>query len=151
MPVAAEAEEHEVEHGQLALGALERGERTQVPLVGRRRGARPLFPVHAVHVDLRQRHVLEERVPCHAVVAGGIIRRHAALVAPVELDAAPGDLLAELLARQQAVESARGLAAAERDGEAAARRRRLLRRQGEQVGGAQGERLGVGKDLDAHG
>ena len=66
------------------------------------------------------------------------------------MHAAPGHLLAELLAGQHAVEGARRLAAAQGDGEAAARRGRLLSRQGEQVGGAQRQRLGVGQDLDAH-
>ena len=94
--------------------------------------------------------MLDEGLARHAVVARRVLGRHAALVAPVELHPAPGDLLAELLAGQHAVVGARRLAAAQRDGEAAARRGALLRREGGQVGGAQGERLGVGQDLDAH-
>ena len=122
--VAAEAEQDEVEDRQLARAAAP-GRR------GRAAPPRRRAPPPAGSSSPRMRCTfsggmgtcLMKRLARHAVVAGRVVRRHAALVAPVELDAAPGDLLAELLARQHAVQGARRLAAAQGGGEAAARRR----------------------------
>ena len=124
-----------VEHGRIA----ERGE--ELVLVRPRRRAGIELAVHAVDALLGQAERPDQVLARHAVVRIGVIRRHAALVAPPQLDLVPRQRVG---ARRQELEQPPGRrAAGERDVEPAPRRDRRPAELDQLVRGGTGHRVEI--------
>src|SRR5438876_2583067 len=110
VPVFSHSQKHEIKAGSVSRAA----DAPDLFLVYNRRPY-VIFQLseHSVNAVLRDREPREERLPGHAKVAVGMIRRHAALVPPEEVDTIPGDPLAIRELRQPLIDGLRSVTTCE--------------------------------------
>src|SRR5439155_4318818 len=125
-----------------------RKEGTERPLVGLRRDLRGIFAPYAADLRGRNRHVVEERLARHPVVARRGVGWHGTLVAPAHVNAAPVDGGCEALGGQELEQRARSRAARERRYEATVCAYRRPCGRDERRGARLHERAPVGGDFD---
>ena len=145
MAVGSHAQQEQVE-ARYVLD-LEGEESPQLALVvggdGRRRA---LLRADAVHVRGGDRRAVDQRLPRHAVVAVGVVGRHAALVAPEQVQRVPGHRVAQRRLGEQLVGAARRVPAGQRQGAAPACGDRLGHRAGDLIRNLVTQRLQVAGD-----
>jgi hypothetical protein len=100
-----------------------------------------------MNVLFGQRDAREQRLVCHAIVAVGIIRRDASLVAEKDVHLRPVEFTAQIFAREQFVDALRRRASGERHAETTSRFYALARDFDETKRGGACHVRRVGKDL----
>ena len=140
MAVAPQPQQHQVKAGQRPTKKV-----FHLAPVGTGCCLRRQFAADAVHVLGRDGHVGDQGLVGHVVVAGRILRRHTALVAPEQVHPIPGDLALIRLAGQQPVGALGRRTAAEGHAETAARCHRLPCLLKKAAGRFLGQRRGVGQ------
>ena len=130
MPVSTDAKDQHVERGgQLAV--VVRGRRVQVAALS----------LHAVKARVRDRNASEQRLHRHTEVAVGVVGRHGALVAEIDIHAVPVDTTGEVRPRERGVHRSRRRAPRERDGALPAGEEHICHRLRQPRGGAARQRF----------
>ena len=88
VPIIAHAQSDEVETG--AFGTLQPEAIAQFRFVAGRGHVRLQFTLHAVNLAWMERHVIEQGLAGHVVVAVGVVGGHGALIDPVKIELVPG-------------------------------------------------------------
>ena len=146
MSVVAQPEQSEIDvfpGGGCGRTIRRSKQRAQSRLVGCGCDDGIIFAMDAMDVRRGDRHVIEQRLARHSVVAVRVARGHASLIAPQDMDARPVHTRHEWLKRQQLVRAPRRRSARECDHEFPSCVDRVLRSRNESFGSRSGKRSTV--------